>query len=39
MAVSCVKELKAFEPTQAVIAALTYTPSTIAPEAQEEQAV
>ena len=38
IAVSCVKALKSFEPTQAMIATLTDEPSTIAPESQEEQA-
>ena len=38
IAVSCVKALKAFKPTQAAIATLTDAPDTISPEAQEEQA-
>ena len=37
IAVSCVKALKAFKPTQAAIITLTDATATIAPESQEYQ--
>ena len=38
IAISCVKALKTFKPTQAAIATLTNAPATISPGSQEEQA-